>query len=136
MSLANHKHACVHWLCSVIGVQRCRATEALCAGLAVELRLALANQHSSTFRYDPVLLPADEAAAAQAFAAWPAAYDRTRHMTNNEAHVRAARLPHASISLSNKGPSRERPRCLLCGRGCPGAGSPCLAHPDCRPLGP
>ena len=66
----------------------CRATEALCAGLAVELRLALANQHSSTFRTDPVLLPADEPAAAHAFAAWPTAYDRMRHMTNNEAHVR------------------------------------------------
>ena len=72
------KHPAVH----------CRATEALCAGLAVELRLALANQHSSTFRSDPVLLPADEPAAAHAFAAWPTAYDRTRHMTNNEAHVR------------------------------------------------
>ncbi|KAK9837319.1 hypothetical protein WJX81_006048 [Elliptochloris bilobata] len=66
------------------------ATEALCAGLAVELRLALANQHSSTFRYDPVLLAEDEAAAAEAFAAWPATLDRKKPMTNLQAHARVA----------------------------------------------
>ena len=89
MHLHFRKHSAVQY----------RATEALCAGLAVELRLALANQHSSTFRTDPVLLPADEPAAAHAFAAWPSAYDRTRHMTNNEAHVRLS-MPKSLLLLA------------------------------------